>query len=110
MDIARVQKTWWLSVQPVEPIYSTGRVAVSPATGSDRPYSSSAPAGSFGQWAGEGVGLSSSRRKALKINGRIRLYVVQDYHTGVPLGKRDVLGSGPVSEKRSAVATTRMSR
>jgi hypothetical protein len=48
----------------------------------------------------EGVGLFPSSRKALKINGRIRRYVVQDYLISVPLGKRDLLGSGPVSEKR----------
>jgi hypothetical protein len=58
----------------------------------------------------EGVGLLPTIDKALKINGRIRRYVVQDYLISVPLGKRDLLGSGPVSEKRYAVATTRMSR
>jgi len=48
----------------------------------------------------EGLGLFPSSRKALKINGRIRRYVVQDYLISVPLGKRDLLGSGSVSEKR----------
>ena len=57
----------------------------------------------------EGVGLFPSSRKALKINGRIRRYVAQDYLISVPLGKHYLLGSGPVSEKRYAVATTRMS-
>jgi hypothetical protein len=47
----------------------------------------------------EGGGLFPRSRKALKINGRIRPYVAH-YYTGVPLGKRDLLGSDSVSEKR----------
>jgi hypothetical protein len=39
----------------------------------------------------EGVGLFPRSRKALKINGRFRRYVLQDYRTGVPLCKRAAL-------------------
>jgi hypothetical protein len=35
----------------------------------------------------EGVGLLPTIHKALKINGRFRRYVLQDYCTGVPVGK-----------------------
>jgi hypothetical protein len=48
----------------------------------------------------EGVGLSPTRRNTLEINERFHHYVVQDYLISVPLGKRDLFGSGPVSEKR----------
>ncbi len=44
-------------------------------------------------------GIIPTSRKALKINGRIRCDVVQDYLISVPLGKRDLLGSGSVSGK-----------
>jgi hypothetical protein len=35
----------------------------------------------------EGVGLLPTNRKALKINGCFRRYVLQDYRTSVPVGK-----------------------
>ena len=38
----------------------------------------------------EGVGLLPTNRKALKINGRFRRYVSQDYRTSVPVGKGEL--------------------
>jgi hypothetical protein len=37
----------------------------------------------------EGVGLLPTIGKTLKINGRLSRYVVQDYRTGVTVGKGD---------------------
>ena len=56
------------------------------------------------------MGILPTIGKTLKINGRIRRYVVQDYLISVPLGKRDLLESGPVSKKWYAVAATLISR
>jgi hypothetical protein len=38
----------------------------------------------------EGVGLLPTNRKALKINGRFRRYVLQDYRTSVPVGNAKI--------------------
>jgi hypothetical protein len=41
----------------------------------------------------EGVGLLPTIDKALKINGRFRRYVLQDYRASVPLGKGQIFHS-----------------
>jgi len=49
------------------------------------------------------VGILPTNGKCLKINGRFRRYVVQDYRTSVTVNKRDLLEGDLVSEKRYAV-------
>jgi hypothetical protein len=49
----------------------------------------------------EGVGLSPTICKALKINARFRSYVVQDYRTSVPSGKGVFLIRNSIRSQKS---------